>query len=102
VLTIRQKVWIAVGVLLRILARGKKLRGCTSAIRDGLQRSSDRGREDNGATRAPTRATTRRGIAEDLHGAAVNCDFFQLALRKETEILAIGRPEGESSPVGTG
>src|SRR5579864_424892 len=54
-------------------------------------------REDNDALLAPRSTAGQRGIRQFLSRTAVHVNAFQLALRKEAQVVRIRRPEGKLS-----
>src|ERR1700722_4802364 len=65
------------------------------------RRCGSRGEQDH-SIRSPGTAATERYITNYLCRAAFEVDRFELAIGKESEGTAVGRPEGKSRAVGAG
>ena len=102
VLTVGKKVRIAVSELGIILETRSDFRSSAAAIGDGCEWAGNSGSEDDGSAVIPGAAAAVGGIAESLRGAAGGENFLELAIGKEAEVFAIGRPEGKDGAFGAG
>src|ERR1700747_1139793 len=95
VFSIGQEVGIAIGEFFVVIVRRSRILGSTTAIGYPLQRTGNIRREQDRTLFVPGASASFGRVAQRLHRAASGRDFSQLAIGEKSEVLSVGRPEGE-------